>query len=619
MSSIAQNTANTLSLLSSPFSESKQHRRLLKIFVDGFPDDTFIVNSAVFHEQVSKPFQFKVDVYSEKKHQLDAPDMLGVKAVVVLEDDGEKPRYFHGHISSFMCPQRTTQLSRTQYQMVLSPWLQMYEQVTDCRIFQNAAVVSVIRSLFKDMTVAEYDLSAVTEKHHQREFWVQYNETIVNFFNRICQAEGIGYYYTHSKTSHTLHLIDTHRHFQNIKGHNPLKIQPRTAAHLHLTGWGKTNKFIVSRQRQISYNALTPTQIPSATATGKGDINSSAIAEALESYSYSEYFNSIEEGNEATGRVNKQSYAPFALWKGKGDYIHLTPGFNFRVTHVPADVVLEDTNQDFTLLSSMLTVDQVKHSIDVSFSAVPLGVLVTPKGLKPVISGLQTAVVTGDAKIGTPYTVDSEKLGRIKVQFHWDREGKGDASTTCWLRVMNPMAGPQQGVCFTPRIGQEVVVAFENGNPDYPFILGVVYNGLNKPPFIEDHGFRSGFRTASIDTGKDATNATKYNELSFYDKKGQEEIRLRAEKDFNATIQGNKTQHVMQNDSQTVEQNLDMSIGENLTIKAGSNIALVASQSINIKVGGSSIEISSSGINIKSSQISINGSVVNIGSIVNLG
>ncbi|HBF07948.1 MAG TPA: hypothetical protein DDW29_06805 [Gammaproteobacteria bacterium] len=619
MSSIAQNTENALNLLSSPFSESKQHRRLLKIYVDGYPDDAFIVNSAVFHEQVSKPFQFKVDVYSEKKHQLDAPDMIGVKAVIVLEDDGEKPRYFHGHISSFTSPQRTTQLSRTQYKMVLSPWLQMYEQVTDCRIFQNAAVMDVIQTLFKDITVAKYDLSSVTDKHYQREFWVQYNETIVNFFNRICQAEGIGYYYTHTKTGHTLHLIDTHRHFQNIKGHNPLKIQPKTAAHLHLTDWGKTNKFVVSRQVQTSYNALSPTQMPSVTATGKGEINSSAIAEALESYRYSEYFNTIEEGNEAAGRANKQSYARLAIWKGKGDYIHLTPGYNFRVTHVPADVVLDDANQDFTLLSSMLTVDQLIHSIDVSFSAVPLGVLVTPTGLTPVISGLQTAVVTGDAKIGTPYTVDSEKLGRVKVQFHWDREGKRDSNTTCWLRVMNPMAGPRHGAHFTPRIGQEVVVAFENGNPDYPFILGALYNGENQPPFIEDHGFRSGFRTATIDAGKDAANATKYNELSFYDKKGQEEIRLRAEKDFNAIIQGNKTQHIMQNDSQTIDQNLDMAIGDNLSIKAGSSIALEASQSISIQVGGSSIEISSGGINIKSSQISINGSVVNIGSIVNLG
>ena len=273
----------------------------------------------------------------------------------------------------------------------------------------------------------------------------------------------------------------------------------------------------------------------------------------------------------------------------------------------------------FTVGPVTLHVDQLKHSISVTFAAAPLGVLVTPVGVIPTISGLQTAVVTGDAKIGTPYTADAEKLGRVKVQFHWDREGKRDANTTCWLRVMNPMAGPQHGAHFTPRIGQEVVVAFENGNPDYPFILGALYNGLNTPPFIEDHGFRSGFRTASIDAGKDAANATKYNELSFYDKKGQEEIRLRAEKDFNATIQGNKTQHIMQNDSQTIDQNLDMTIGDNLNIKAGSSIALEASQSISIKVGGSSIEISSSGINIKSSQISINGSVVNIGSVVNLG
>ena len=619
MSSITQNTVNALSLLASGLSESKQHRRLLKIYVDGLPDDTFIVNTAVLHEQMSKPFQFKIDLYSEKKHQLDAPDMLGVRAVIVLEEDGEKPRFFHGHISSFASPQRTTQLSKTQYKMVLSPWLFMYDQVEDCRIFQNVTVVDVIQQLFKDIGVAEYDISAITDKHHSREYWVQYNESTVQFFNRICQAEGIGYYYTHTKTKHTLKLIDNHLQFKNLKGHNPLKIQPKTAAHLHLTDWSMTKKFVVSNKRQTSYNPLSPAQIPTVSVTSKSDISSSAIAEALESYSYSEYFNSIEEGMDVTARVNKQSYAHFAVWQGAGDYIHLTPGCNFRVTHVPADVILDDANQDFTLLSTTLHVDQLKHSISVTFAAAPLGVLVTPVGITPTISGLQTAVVTGDAKIGTPYTVDSEKLGRVKVQFHWDREGKRDSNTTCWLRVMNPMAGPRHGAHFTPRIGQEVVVAFENGNPDYPFILGALYNGENKPPFIEDHGFRSGFRTASIDAGKDAANATQYNELSFYDKKGQEEIRLRAEKDFNATIQGNKTQHIMQNDSQTIDQNLDMTIGDNLNIKAGSSIALEASQSISITVGGSSIEISSSGINIKSSQISINGSVVNIGSVVNLG
>ncbi|HCK94357.1 MAG TPA: hypothetical protein DHW71_15290, partial [Gammaproteobacteria bacterium] len=162
MSSITQNTVNALSLLASGLSESKQHRRLLKIYVDGLPDDTFIVNTAVLHEQMSKPFQFKIDLYSEKKHQLDAPDMLGVKVVIVLEEDGEIPRYFHGHISSFASPQRTTQLNKTQYKMVISPWLYMYDQVEDCRIFQNATVVDVIKQLFKDIGVAEYDISAIT-------------------------------------------------------------------------------------------------------------------------------------------------------------------------------------------------------------------------------------------------------------------------------------------------------------------------------------------------------------------------------------------------------------------------------------------------------------------------
>jgi len=191
---------------------------------------------------------------------------------------------------------------------------------------------------------------------------------------------------------------------------------------------------------------------------------------------------------------------------------------------------------------------------------------------------MQTAVVTGPPA----EEIHSDAHGRVKVQFHWDRLGKKDDNTSCWLRVMQSFAGPGFGAHFTPRVGQEVVVAFENGNPDRPFVMGALYHTENPPPYAEHKGTRSGIRTRSTKNGA----AINCNELYFEDTKDQEEVYFQAEKDLNA--------HIKNNETRKIENTLHIQAGEK----------------IRLEVGGSVIEMTPEGITISAIEVKIDGTPV---------
>ncbi|MDF4356446.1 type VI secretion system tip protein TssI/VgrG, partial [Vibrio parahaemolyticus] len=208
-----------------------------------------------------------------------------------------------------------------------------------------------------------------------------------------------------------------------------------------------------------------------------------------------------------------------------------------------------------------------------------------------------------------------DKHGRIKVQFHWDRLGKYDVNSSCWIRVAQSVAGNGWGAVFHPRVGQEVIVEFVNGDPDQPIVTGALYNGSQLPPYsLPEKSSQSGFKSRSVQKG----NAN-FNELRFEDKPGEEHIYLHAEKLFqmlvedcvDIVVENNKVEKVTNDVTQDVGKNATLKVGENYTSDTGKVLSLNAGKSIEIKVGGASIQMSSSGeINIKGNKISINGSAI---------
>jgi type VI secretion system secreted protein VgrG len=220
---------------------------------------------------------------------------------------------------------------------------------------------------------------------------------------------------------------------------------------------------------------------------------------------------------------------------------------------------------------------------------------------KPVMKGPQSAVVTGPS--GEEIYID--KFGRIKVQFMWDREGKKDESSSCYLRVVQSWSGGQWGSSFIPRIGQEVIINFLDGDPDRPLVTGTVYNGENKPPYTSKT--QSGIKTQST-KGAGKQN---YNELRFEDLKGSEEIFVQAEKDFNVLVKNDHSRTLNKgNEIITVSKgNRTLSVKNKISTDA-SDIIVKAKKSIEFKVGGSSIKMTPSGIVIKATKIDVKGSAM---------
>jgi|GEM_PF-2199083 len=565
--------------------------------------DAFIVSSAVLQEAMSKPFLYELDVFSSELHDMDAKDLVGTKASIELVCDNNELLYRNGFISSLSRIGTEPIEGKTHYKLIMEPWLAWLKNTNDCRIYQNKDVKGVINDLFKPISVADVNLDFVLGEYKEREYWVQHNESILDYLHRICRLEGIAYYFEHTKESHTLKLVDKALRLMLPAEPAVLKIQPGSDDHECLTSWAFTKSFVIGKSTQRSYFYQTPqTQLESSV------INSGAPSEVpyvnqLENYQYSEFFDTIVEGNAETQRLNHaQTDARHSVWVGTGDYRHLIVGQRFTVQKVPHDANFSDNKTPFNLTKLTLKIDENdpesdqdqkqveheskgKHKHQVSSSrdskkyphnhvvieATNNDTLIFPEGgSQRRMLGLETAVVTGP-KESEVYT---DKYGRIKVQFHWDRHGKYDQNTTCWLRVMNNFAGPEFGVHYTPRVGQEVVVAFENGNPDKPFVIGGLYHYEHIPPFHHDLGLRAGTRTRSSKKG----SIGQFNEHSFYDLTGSEEIFTHAQKDFNTKILHNRAERV---DNHEIE-----SVGGNRSAEVEGNQQEKIGGSLNLSIGG---------------------------------
>ncbi|MBI3898995.1 MAG: type VI secretion system tip protein VgrG [Gammaproteobacteria bacterium] len=546
-----------------------QAKRLVRIKTT-LGADALIVNSAHFSESMSAPFRYHLDVFSETHLHLTAKDMVGTPVTIELVRDDNTLRPFHGYISSLQIIGGAREGQQTHYQIAVESWLMFLRHSSDCRIFQNMKVDEVLKQLFANVKLAKHKFT-LTQSHVTQPYWVQYNETSLNFFHRLCQREGLSYYFTHKDGEHTLNVVDSADSLPFLDP-SALKLQPGTAAHGHLTSWIPSNQFVTGKHVQRSYNYEQPRDTLTANATVPGDIAGVANVTDVEHFNYSEDYDYSNDGQEETARrAHQQAVAAHNLWRAKGDYLHIAPGHHFQVVPVPSSPSFADNGKTFTVMSVAIHADDVSGTCSASFEAIPQGSLVFASGDSCRIHSLQTAVVTGPAGA----EIHTDAFNRIKVQFHWDRYGKNDENTTCWLRVMQAVAGPGFGAHFTPRIGQEVVVAFENGNPDRPFVLGSLYHAENNPPYAAQNGTRNGLRTRSTKGG----GASNFNELYFEDSKGAEEVYVQAEKDLNAKVKNNETRN----------------IGNNQTHKVGKVVTVEAGEKILLKAGASTIELNADG------------------------
>ena len=553
-------------------------------------------------ENLSRIFNYNLELLSEDG-DIDLYQLLGQPVTTSVSKEDGGIRYFNGHVAHASYLGMTNELHH--YQVILRPWLWFLSKSSDCRIFQKMTVPDIVKQVFNDAGFSDYEIK-LSGHYGVREYCVQYRETSLNFVNRLLEHEGIYYYFRHDDGKHIMVLADSigsHSSQGDIRYCPPDSKNYRKEEHI--------NSWILSSEVQSGAYVTTDFDFKHPKTNLKThSINpEDHLLDDREVYDYPGNYTVTSEG-ESYARVRlEELQANGETIKAAGNSTKISAGILFSLQDFPrADQNREYlvTGADYQLYSDDYTTsnDQFKDMpvYQCQFRTIARTRAFRPPRSTPLpfVYGPQTAVVVGPS--GEEIYTDDH--GRVKVQFHWDRIGKNNDQSSCWIRVSQNWAGKQWGGVFLPRIGQEVIVEFLEGDPDKPIITGSVYNGDTKPPYaLPAKKTLSGIKSHSSKGGSDDN----FNELRFEDSKGNEEVYFHAEKDFTRIVENNDTLSIGFEKKQQGDQTTDIYNNRTTTLEMGSD-------SLNIKQGNrtTTLDMGDHIVQIKSGNRTVN---VDLGSI----
>ncbi len=532
--------------------------------------DALLISQFSAIESMGALFQFDIALLSEKG-DLSADAILGKDVTVSFDLPAGGKRFFHGFVTEFS--QVGFERRFHQYQATVRPWLWFLTRSADCRIFQNKSVADIFEEVVKPYGFTDYKLK-LTGAANKMDYCVQYRETDFNFISRLLEQEGIYYFFLHADGRHTMILAnDSSAHEKAPHYETVPYFPPDTPAAQrqrdHLSAWMFTKSVQPGTYVTTDYDFTAPKK----SLAGNASISKPHAHSSFEIFDYPADLAKFDSGE--TSRVAKirmqELQATQMIGHGKGDAVGLATGNKFKLDQFPR----KDLNIDYLVTGAkyLVTSDamdagsgdpgiQCTVSVDAIDARTPFRpARVTPK---PVVQGAQTAIVTG--KGGDDIYTDEH--ARVKVQFHWDRQGKNDENSSCWIRVAQIWAGKQWGAIHIPRIGQEVIVDFLEGDPDKPIITGRVYNGANVPPYdLPANKTQSGIKSRS---SKDGT-PDNFNEIRFEDKKGEELLFVHAEKNQLIEVENDETHTVGHDKMYTVENDRKKEVKHNETVSIGND------------------------------------------------
>jgi type VI secretion system secreted protein VgrG len=576
-------------------------------------------------ESLSRPFSFRLDMISQQT-SIDPAALLGKPVSWSVRDSEGGERPFSGIVRQFVRGERWAR-DIYVYHAEIVPWLWLLSRTADCRIFQQKSVKDIIETVLGENGKADFDLSGIKGTHPKREYCVQYRETDFNFVSRLMEEEGLFYFFRHSKSGHKLIVADDRSAFYTCDDAEvDFRTNPDVARHLSV--WTPRNEFRSGVWVQRDYDFEHPTR---NLETNKNTLLPVSDFNSYEIYDYPGGYTEKSDGDNLTKLRMEEEEAPYEEIDGQGNCTHFSPGAKFRL----ARFARTSEENSYTLIATTHHASDNTHlpgqggttTYANSFVCMPAKDLFRPPRItpKPVVHGPQTALVVGPQG----EEIYCDKYGRIKVQFHWDRYGKKDENSSCWIRVAQSMAGNGWGSVYTPRIGMEVVVVFLEGDPDRPLVVGTVYNGDNKTPWGGDlvqQKHRSGFKSRSTLKG----GTSNFNELMFQDKKGEEWVFFHAEKDMERSVENDETIDVGHDQTITIKNNRTETVKDGddtitlekgnrtLTVKMGDRKTevslgkdtLEAMQQIVLKVGQSKITIDQTSITLEAMMINIHGTLM---------
>jgi type VI secretion system secreted protein VgrG len=631
-----------------------QGGRLLELATPLGPD-ILLARSFSCTERISGLYSVEIAACAEAVDaaSVKADKLIGQRAFVRVQAKDDKYRFFHGIVRRFAFTGRDEEFHYYNFEVV--PFFWRLSQVTNCRIFQGKTIPEIIEAVLGEYGV-KFDNKS-SGRHKPWDYCVQYRESDFNFLSRLMEQEGMFYFFRQGEEFETLVFGNQNSVNEPCPNGSDLQYRWRLNAEDRresiISGWEATQELRPGLFSMRDHNFQKPESLfhvsePCAKPVGGND--------KLEIYDYPGEFAQLycepdarlgeiqAEGEAAVKRRMQSEETETKIFTGESAARSLIAGHRFKL----ADHFKSEYDDEYTLVSlhhhgvqspGYRSDEEAPIPYRNSFRCIPWKTLYVPARStpKPVVQGPQTAVVVGPS--GEEIYVD--KYGRVKVQFFWDRVGTFNEKSSCWVRVAQLWAGKQWGAIFNPRIGQEVVVDFLEGDPDQPLITGRVYNASEMPPYpLPDNSTMSTIKSNSSKGGGG------FNEYRFEDKKGDEHIYTHAERNLHTRIKKDKFRLVTENNHQIVGKdhmelikgdasievkgdenhkaggsyllkagmdihhkagmNVGIEAGMSMHVKSGMTLVLESGVGLTLKVGGNYITLNPAGIQMQGTLVLIN-------------
>ncbi len=549
-------------------------------------------------EAISEPFHLDLVIAVEDEALKDG-GLLGQGAcLTLLSPDDSEPRFLHGVVASIRQREYVHRFILYDVEVVPRLWLLQY-RITS-RIFQDRTTAQIVEEVLLDAGIPADEFHfALRREGHRREYCVQYRESDFNFISRLLEEEGLFYFFQHSQGGHHMVIADDGAAYEPVAPPSELYFRDPGALVSDTT---HIQYFVFGEQLQPTAVSLadydfTRPQLDLGVTSERGG------GWSLDVYDYPGRYDNAEVGHAFAENRLQAFAARSALGRGESDVHRLCPGYRFRLEDHPGG----GFNREYLLTRVRHEGEQSQALEELAaerpasyanqFWVVPAESSFRPllRARKPRIDGVQTAIVTGPEG----EEIYCDRFGRVKVRFHWDRSGAADETSSCWVRVSQAMAGTEFGALFTPRVGQEVVVSFIDGDPDRPLITGSVYHGDNLPPYaLPEEKTKSALRSRS------SPAAEGFNEIRFEDLAGEEELFFHAQRNWSAVtghdrqanignddkleVGRDRNKNVVGDESQSIGQNKTVSVGENGSFSVAKNMELSVGEDYSESVAASS-------------------------------
>lgn len=534
-------------------------------------------------DEISQCFRYELGMVS-KDIDLKAEDILGTAVTITLRTEGTK-RHFHGIVAEFAFQEYREDYAH--YRAVLRPWLWFLTNRSDNRIFQKKSVVEIVEAVWKPYAHVKVE-KRLKKSYPPRDYCVQYRETDLNFVQRLMEHEGIFYHFDHADGEHTLVLSDANASVKDAEGFGTVKFKGQTGT---VAGEDDVINALLPRAF-VRSGAYVHTDYdfkkPATDLMTKSDAPKSHEAAKGELYHYPGDYLEVGAGEPLAAIRLEEAQAAHVRVEATGTVRGLWSGVSFKLEEFDREadnVKYLVLRSDYEMWDDLYRAGMQREGegFAVRLSLQPLSLAFRPERRtpKPLMSGPQTAVVVGPSG----EEIFTDEYARVKVQFHWDRLGGKDENSSCFVRVSSVWAGSGWGFIQIPRIGQEVIVDFLEGDPDQPIITGRVYNAAQMPPYgLPGSATQSGWKSNSSPGGGG------WNEMRFEDKKGSEEVYFQAEKDHNELIKNNESRKIGNDFAEDVGHDAKQDIGHDRTETVGHDKSVTVGHDQTTSIGNNDTE-----------------------------